>query len=116
MKTAASGRRFCLSLVYEPTRSVTHFLVKLVLAAPDSFCVVAELSQAAVASVSHFFMKLERAAPASFLSVACALQLADAAGVAGLAGAAGVAVWAKATEADSDRAVAIRAIRMGNLL
>jgi hypothetical protein len=59
-----------------PTASVTHFLVKLVLAAPASFLSAASLSQTAVASVSHFFMKLVCAAPASFFSPACALQLA----------------------------------------
>src|SRR5262245_34215639 len=64
--------RTCLQ---PPTASVTHFLVKLALAAPASFLSAAEISHAFCASVSHFFMKLLRAAPASFFSEACALQL-----------------------------------------
>src|SRR5262245_38572623 len=59
-----------------PTASPTHFLVKLVLAAPASFLSPAWTSQAFAASVWHFFMKLVSAAPASFLSVACPLQVA----------------------------------------
>src|SRR5690242_974605 len=58
-----------------PVASLTHFLVKLVFAAPASFLSAAALSHAAVASLWHFFMKLLSAAPASFLSVACALQV-----------------------------------------
>src|SRR6187397_546512 len=55
-----------------------HFLVKLVLAAPDSFFSAALASHAAIvdgASVSHFLTKLVFAAPASFFSVALASQL-----------------------------------------
>src|SRR5690349_3008431 len=66
-------RRFAASQL--PTASVTHFLVKLVFAAPASFFSAACLSQPAAASVSHFFMKLVFAAPASFFSVDCMLQL-----------------------------------------
>src|SRR5215831_9836162 len=55
--------------------SATHFLVKLVLAAPESFFSPALASHAAVASLSHFFMKLVLAAPASFFSTAIAAQL-----------------------------------------
>src|SRR5436190_1431178 len=51
-----------------------HFLVKLSLAAPDSFLSAACVPHAVVASDSHFFMKLVSAAPASFLSVAWALH------------------------------------------
>jgi len=58
-----------------PTESVTHFLVKLVFAAPLSFLSAAAASQAAVASVSHFFMKLVFAAPASFLSADSLVQV-----------------------------------------
>lgn len=53
-----------------PTASFTHFVVKLVLAAPDSFLSAACLSQAAPASFSHLVTKLVLAAPASFFSVA----------------------------------------------
>ena len=60
-----------------PTASVTHFLVKLVLAAPASFFSVAEVLQDFLASLSHFFKKLVRAAPASFFSVAWPLQVGD---------------------------------------
>ncbi len=45
------------------TASVTHFLVKLVLAAPASFFSAAFASQALAASVSQRFMKLVSAAP-----------------------------------------------------
>src|SRR6185436_5024695 len=38
----------------EPTESVTHFLVKLALAAPASFLSAADVSHAFCASVSHF--------------------------------------------------------------
>jgi len=38
-----------------PTASVTHFLVKLFLAAPASFFSVAEVLQDFLASLSHFF-------------------------------------------------------------
>src|SRR5262249_11877999 len=58
-----------------PTASVTHFLVKLALAAPASFLLAADVSHAFCASLSHFFRKLLSAAPASFFSVACALQV-----------------------------------------
>src|SRR5665213_2630909 len=58
-----------------PVASVTHFLVKLVCAAPCRFFSLACESQDFLASVSHFFMKLFIAAPASFLSAAVALQL-----------------------------------------
>src|SRR4029079_7149008 len=58
--------------------SVTHFLVKLVLAAPFSFWSFAEASQVLPASLWHFFMKLFSAAPASFLSVAWLLQVSAA--------------------------------------
>jgi hypothetical protein len=54
--------------------SVTHFFVKLVLAAPASFFSIADMSQDACASFSHFVMKLVIAAPANFFSVACALH------------------------------------------
>ena len=61
---------------YPPTLSLKHLVVKLVLAAPDSFLAPAAWWQALVASDSHRFMKLARAAPASFFSPALALQLA----------------------------------------
>src|SRR5262249_34878485 len=61
---------------YDPTASVTHFLVKLVFAAPESFLPEACLSQALFASFSHLVMKLFCAAPESFLSADCILQLA----------------------------------------
>ena len=54
-----------------PVASFTHFLVKLVLAAPDNFLSAAWLSQTAAASDSHFFMKLVSAAPASFFRLLC---------------------------------------------
>jgi hypothetical protein len=57
-----------------PTASLTHFLVKLVLAAPASFFSEAWAVQVAVASFWHFVMKLLSAAPARFLSVAWALH------------------------------------------
>ena len=59
--------------------SATHFLVKLVLAAPASFFSAALASHAAVvsASVSHFLTKLVLAAPASFFSVALASHAAS---------------------------------------
>jgi hypothetical protein len=47
----------------------------LFLAAPDSFFAFESASQDFFASLSHFFMKLVIAAPASFLSAACALQV-----------------------------------------
>lgn len=98
-----------------PTASDTHFLEKLVLAAPASFLEVAVLVQAAEASASHFFMNDLRAAPASFLVVASDLQVAGAAGAAaaaggaaafvgGAAGAAGGAAgvdWANALAAET---------------
>jgi hypothetical protein len=62
------------SVAYEPTASLTHFLMWLSLAAPASFLSAADLSQAVFASVSHFFMNEVIAAPASFLSVASTLQ------------------------------------------
>src|SRR5882757_4990976 len=57
-----------------PAASVTHFLVKLVFAAPASFFSAACASQAVLASFSHFVRKLFWAAPASFFSADCALQ------------------------------------------
>ena len=57
-----------------PTASLIHFLVKLSLAAPDSFLSEACWSHAAAASFWHLVMKLVSAAPASFLSPACAVQ------------------------------------------
>src|SRR5207253_7069136 len=58
----------------------THFLVKLVFAAPASFFSAAWASQAAVASASHFFMKLVLAAPESFFALAVAAHPPPAAG------------------------------------
>src|SRR5678815_295484 len=61
--------------------SAMHFLVKLVLAAPDSFFSAALASHAAIvdgASVSHFLTKLVLAAPASFFSLALASHAAAA--------------------------------------
>src|SRR5262249_61337947 len=60
-----------------PTASFTHFLVKLVLAAPASFFSAAWVAQEVVASFSHFVMKLLSAAPASFLSAAWLLHVAS---------------------------------------
>lgn len=55
--------------------SLTHFLVKLALAAPANFFSTAAASQdRAAASLSHFFMKLFSAEPRSFFSVALAAQ------------------------------------------
>jgi hypothetical protein len=68
-KTRA-GRVSRLVNLQLPTASVTHFLVKLVFAAPLSFFAAAEVSQDFCASDWHFFMKLFSAAPASFFSVA----------------------------------------------
>ena len=65
----------------QPPASVTHFLVKLVRAAPASFFSSACLSHAAAAeallppSFSHLVTKLVLAAPASFFSAAIASQL-----------------------------------------
>jgi len=56
--------------VHLPVASVTHFLVKLVFAAPASFFSAAWLSQVACASFLHLPMKLVSAAPASFLLAA----------------------------------------------
>ena len=56
-----------------------HLLVKLVLAAPDSFLSAAALSHEEAASDLHLFMKLVRAAPASFFSAALSWQLGPAA-------------------------------------
>src|SRR3954454_21347993 len=64
---------------YAPVASLTHFLVKLVLAAPCSFFSCAAVSQEVCASFSHLVMKLCSAAPASFFSAACSLQLGPAA-------------------------------------
>src|SRR5882672_4139951 len=50
----------------------------LVLAAPASFLSAESASQDFLASDSHFVMKLLSAAPASFLSVASLLQVANA--------------------------------------
>ena len=50
--------------------SDTHFLVKLVLAAPASFLSAACISQLVCASFVHFVMKLFIAAPASFFAAA----------------------------------------------
>jgi hypothetical protein len=55
-----------------PVASDTHFLVKLVAAAPCSFC-------AAAWSLQHFLAKLVSAAPCKFLPSACILQLSCAA-------------------------------------
>src|SRR5574337_100706 len=68
----------------QPPASVTHFLTKLVRAAPASFLSSACLSHAALAgaavpppaSFSHLVTKLLRAAPASFFSSACLSQAA----------------------------------------
>src|SRR6185312_1440302 len=84
-----------------PTLSVTHFLVKLVFAAPLSFLSVAWVSHAFWASVSHFFMKLVSAAPASFLSDACALHEGLMSG-----GEDGVLVWANAAPASATQSTA----------
>jgi hypothetical protein len=70
-----------------PTASLTHFVVKLLLAAPASFLSAACLSQAAPASFSHLATKLALAAPASFFSAAWAVQLG---------------LWAKAGLAQAD--------------
>jgi hypothetical protein len=82
--------------------SLTHFFVKLVRAAPDSFFSVAATSQAlAAASLSHFLMKLFSAAPCSFFSVAWAAQ----------SGPAGV-VWAKAAVEIKAPATQIPAVKI----
>src|SRR6266849_3925413 len=60
-----------------PTASCTHFLAKLVFAAPASFFSPAWVVQEVVASLSHLVMKLLSAAPASFLSEAWALHVAS---------------------------------------
>jgi hypothetical protein len=60
--------------------SPTHFVMKLVFAAPLSFFSTAVLSQAAFASFSHLPMKLFFAVPASFFSVACSAHVAAKAG------------------------------------
>ena len=57
-----------------PVASDTHFLVKLVFAAPASFLSAACASQLACASFLHLVMKLVIAAPASFLLAASSLQ------------------------------------------
>src|SRR4029077_16720852 len=57
--------------IYDAVASETHFLVKLVSAAPCSFC-------AAAWSLQHFLAKLVRAAPCRLLPVACPLQLSSA--------------------------------------
>src|SRR5262249_25591720 len=77
---------------YFPTESSTHFLVKLLLAAPASLRSMANASQVDLASRSQRVMKLVKAAPASFFSLACALH--D-----------GVAVCAEAPNASSERRV-----------
>jgi hypothetical protein len=46
-----------------PTESLTHLLVKLVLAAPFSFLSAACVSHEVFMSLSHFVMKLDFAAP-----------------------------------------------------
>src|SRR5262245_46269342 len=58
-----------------PVASLTHFVVKLSFAAPDSFLSAAALSHDAVASDAHLVMKLLSAAPASFFSSALCLQV-----------------------------------------
>src|SRR6478672_3671190 len=62
----------------QPLASATHFLTKLVFAAPASFLLDAWTSQleaaAAFASDSHFFVNDALAAPASFFCAACASQ------------------------------------------
>ena len=62
-----------------PTRSLTHFFVKLVFAAPNNFFSAAAASHATVASRSHFVKKLVFDAPASFFSSAEEAQVAFAA-------------------------------------
>src|SRR5205823_1997116 len=56
---------------YDAVASERHFLVKLVSAAPCSFCAVAW-------SLQHFLAKLDKAAPCKLLPVACTLQLSSA--------------------------------------
>ncbi len=58
-----------------PTASFTHFVVKLVCAAPWSFLSAAWVVQAAVASFWHLVRKLVGAAPASFFASALATQV-----------------------------------------
>src|SRR5207248_1105058 len=77
--TALCGPRQARSGDYAPVASLTHFFVKLVLAAPCSFLSAAAVSQEACASFWHLPMKLVRAAPASFFSAAVSLQLGPAA-------------------------------------
>ena len=74
LEDAGAGR--VLSDGYVPTASETHFLVKLLLAAPASFLSFADASHVVSASFSHFLVKLVSAAPASFFSAACALHVA----------------------------------------
>ena len=57
-----------------PTASLTHFFICASLAAPDNFFAVESFSQVAFASVSHLVMKLVIAAPASFLVPASTLH------------------------------------------
>src|SRR5580693_5335856 len=57
---------------YDAPASVMHFLVKLVSAAPCSFC-------AAAWSLQHFLAKLFKAAPCRLLPVAWTAQLSSAA-------------------------------------
>jgi hypothetical protein len=78
-KLPAAAKAFInpvLSDRYVPTASETHFLVKLLLAAPASFLSFADASHVVSASFSHFLVKLVSAAPASFFSASCALQVA----------------------------------------
>ena len=58
-----------------PAASLTHLVVKLSLAAPESFLSAAALSHDAVASDARFVIKLLSAAPASFFSSARSLQV-----------------------------------------
>src|ERR1700692_787044 len=61
-----------MSVAYDAPASVMHFLVKLVSAAPCSFCAAAWFLQ-------HCLAKLFRAAPCRLLPVAWTAQLASAA-------------------------------------
>ena len=82
-KLPAAAKAFInpvLSDRYVPTASETHFLVKLLLAAPASFLSFADASHVVSASFSHFSVKLVSAAPASFFSAACALQVGRSSG------------------------------------
>src|ERR1700730_16926555 len=60
-----------MSVAYDAPASVMHFLVKLVSAAPCSFC-------AAAWSLQHFLAKLFKAAPCRLLPVAWTAQVSSA--------------------------------------